>query len=245
MFRAFGLDATYEIVSVGTNVHELLRRMMRDYGDDLGGVDLLAVLREYMGERCPEGLRGGKFTDVVLAFDFDPQDNRLDVSALRRLQETFCDSTDMGQLYVSYPSVESLRDFSSFGDEGFLESSVPLDVVSHAHAYKTLVSDRDNGLGDISRIGGPKFAAIVAMHASKAQHLVYGVEPVETAYWSGGDDLSAAASEIDPLLVFDFEVGSVESRKMIYPLCTLPLFVSAWPSFLNGAWRKWLASGPF
>lgn len=35
--------------------------------------------------------------------------------------------------------------------------------------------------------------------------------------------LAAAVSEIDPLFVFDFEVGSVESRKMIYSLCTLPL----------------------
>lgn len=246
MFEAFGLGDTREVVSVGTNIHEFLRFLIQTYGEDIESVELRDALREFLGEGAPASLCGGRhFTDTVLVFDLDPQDNRLDWDALQNLQETLCDSTDIGMLYINYPSVEALRDFSAFGDEDFLDESVPLDEVSHGHAYKSRVGKRiHNGVGDVTKISGPKYAALIAMHASKVQHLVYGASKGDASYWACGGALSREVSQLEMPPLLEFENKVLADEGVVYPCCTFPFFVSAWPSHLDGAWKKWQISGP-
>lgn len=100
-------------------------------------------------------LLDGRFTDVILVFDFDLQDNRFDADSLKRYAAAFCDSTDRGLLFINYPSVEAYRDFDHLGDMDFLDLRIDVDgaegdaVVS---GYKRLVAERNNKFDDIARI---------------------------------------------------------------------------------------------
>ena len=240
MFEAFGFGDTHDVVSVRTNVHELLVKLKRDYGDDIESVDLQAALGEYLPDERSRLVLEGSFTDIFLLFDFDPQDNRLDIDTLRTFQRTYSDSTDLGQLYINYPSIEAYRDFDSFDDRDFLDTAVPLADISHGHMYKTLVGSRQNGLDNLTRVTGPQFAAIAAMHASKVQHLVGNVPAGETIRWAKSEDLAEAVTGLDLDGLLQCEESALAHDGMIPTCCTACFFASSWPRYVNGAWRKWL-----
>lgn len=73
LFRCYGLDIGYEIVSYNTNIYELYERMFSDgFQDDLS---LLGVLKERASEE-DKWLFDQDYSDVLLVFDYEPQDNR-------------------------------------------------------------------------------------------------------------------------------------------------------------------------
>ena len=102
LFECYGLDIGYEIVSYNTNIYELYERMFSDgFQDDLS---LLGVLKERASEE-DKWLFDQDYSDVLLVFDYEPQDNRFSPARLEEMQLYFNESTDNGKLYVNYPMV--------------------------------------------------------------------------------------------------------------------------------------------
>lgn len=236
LLSRLGIADDYRIVSFETVIYQLFE-YLGSYGD-VGDVDLVNALRELF-DKDPEkrGLLDCDFTDVVLVFDFDPQDNRCNLDILHRYQEAFCDSTDNGLLFVNYPSVEAYRDFETLGDPGFVDEHVSVMGDVGCASYKDRVSRRNNGLDDIDKINALQWAQIIAMHASKAQHLLGGARAEDCAYWAPSEDLARAALDIDLLAMHDHEVRGV-ARGYVFPVCTCVFFACTWPGRVNGAWKK-------
>lgn len=234
-FQAFGLDGERCIVPVCINIHALLDILRVEYRDDYDNIDLISILREHF-PNASENL-SGRFTDILLVFDFDPQDNRMRRVDLERLQRTFCDSTDMGQLYINYPAVESYRDFDCIGDVGFLGRSVSIDLCDH---YKNEVGHRQNGLDDIASIDSLSFARILGMHISKLQHILFGARVEDTVYWGRAGSIARIGldvmEELSRLLSLEFEW--LERNGEVPVCCTCLLFVCAWPDKVDAVWRK-------
>lgn len=112
LFESFSLADDHQIVPVEINVHDFLDKLFQEYGCDFESIDLKPFVAELLSDKDDAAqLLESSFTDTLLIFDLDPQDNRLDFKRLELMQDYYCDSTDMGQLYLSYPSVEAYRDF--------------------------------------------------------------------------------------------------------------------------------------
>ncbi len=137
MFDAFGLLDDYQIVSVEINVHDFLNKLYQEYGCDFDGVTFADFVADSVPDKRERArLLETSFTDILLVFDLDPQDNRHDFKRLKEMQDFYCDSTDMGQLFISYPSVEAYRDFDSFDYASLSDAIVPADVISGNISYK-------------------------------------------------------------------------------------------------------------
>ena len=52
------------------------------------------------------------------------------------MQDYYCDSTDMGQLFLNYPSIEAYRDFDPLKYLSLEDAVVPPGVISGHPSYK-------------------------------------------------------------------------------------------------------------
>lgn len=112
MLDSFSLADDHQIVHVEINVHDFLDKLFQECGCDFESIDLKSFGAELLSDKDDAAqLLESSFTDTLLIFDLDPQDNRLDFKRLELMQDYYCDSIDMGQLYLSCPSVEAYRDF--------------------------------------------------------------------------------------------------------------------------------------
>lgn len=138
-----GLD-NHSIVSYNTNIYELYERLLGDIKKDSleenniacidPDLDLLQVLKEREHEKEKLEILNGDYTDIVLIFDFDPQDNRYKKDVLLALLEFFTESTDKGRLYINYPMVEGLYHFRKLPDYSFKNRKVTKDeLVLHKY----------------------------------------------------------------------------------------------------------------
>lgn len=98
----------------------MLWKQMQD--DDLE-TDLIEIVRESSTESAKQldRLKRDDFMEIYLLFDFDPHQDNLRIDAgvdpadvLRKMVETFDNETEAGKLYISYPMIEALRDFTEW-----------------------------------------------------------------------------------------------------------------------------------
>ena len=233
-----GVD--YEIVPFCTNVYQLIRYIDEYFDGDLDAMDIRKVLLE----RHPEDANklAGKITDVILVFGYDPQDSLFDQGRLERLLPFFCDSSDVGhgKLFLNYPSVESLRDFSGFGEMNFYESFVSSEVLPR-HGYKRAIESREPRarITDFRAITGPELADIIAMNVGKIQHLVFGSKIEDTVSWTRRPGLSEECCQLDLLELLRFQGKSYDEEGIVY-ICGTCLFFACenWPAAVDGMWHS-------
>lgn len=92
-----------------------------------------------------------KFTDILLIFDYDPQDARYSKDTLSKLQRIFSESTNLGQLYLNYPMIESIIDFDELPDKNskYLEKIVSVGDLKQGRyknhvKYNSCISSFEN-----------------------------------------------------------------------------------------------------
>ena len=131
------LDAKYQIVPYCTNIYTLYHAFFSGADTD-DTLDLLQVLKEK--ERDPNRKKqlDNKYTDILLIFDLDPQDNLFTGEKIRQMQAYFCESSDMGKLYLNYPMIESFFHMKSLPDNEYHNRTVHMDVLK-SHRYKERV----------------------------------------------------------------------------------------------------------
>lgn len=130
-----------EIVSYKANIYDLYDKLFALYGDNVENVDIQEFLKESSDNDDVQEILDDRYTDILLVFDFDPQDNRYSGEKLIRMLQIFSDSTQLGRLYINYPMVESFYHFRSLDDKSFLEETYTLPDVSPGSVYKKIVAD--------------------------------------------------------------------------------------------------------
>ena len=176
LFKEYELDLDYEIYSYCANVHDLYERMFSD--GDPNDLSLMGVLREWASDEDKQ-LFNQDYSDVLLVFDYDPQDNRFSPERLEVMQDYFNESTDEGKLYINYPMVEACKHFCALPDHGYLGRSVNL---SNVRDYKSIV-DREGAFKSITHdVGRYELDQMVAFVAVKACRIVEpDVDPKQVA----------------------------------------------------------------
>ncbi len=101
----------------GENIYMLWKKLKEDDFE----TDIIEVLREKndLIKEQLSGLSRDDFSEVYLFFDYDTHQTNMgkdiDVDAVAQMLDSFDNETENGKLYISYPMVEALRDYSSGG----------------------------------------------------------------------------------------------------------------------------------
>lgn len=98
----------------GENIYMLWKKLEADDFD----TDIIEVLRESSDDIRDQlkDLSRDDFSEVYLFFDYDTHQTNLgkddDKDVVARMLESFDNETENGKLYISYPMVEALRDYT-------------------------------------------------------------------------------------------------------------------------------------
>ena len=205
MSRSYSSFA-YEVYSYRTTIHTLasiLRESYSDFAD--GDTDIRLILREQEPDPGKKAILSERYTDIILAFDFEPHHDHPDFDTVRQMLAYYRDSTDMGRLYINYPMMQSYKHFHSLPDPGFLDREA--DPIG----YKELVGI-ESSFTDLSRYSYRTFASIALHNLRKAWHLL-GRESVLPSHEDYGS--------IEWTGIFDIERKKFSSSRRVYVLNTL------------------------
>ncbi len=135
LFDIYHLSDNHEIVSYNTNIYTLYKEMFD--GKDPSSFDLLQVLKEREIDEEKKKRFDINYSDIILIFDFDPQDNLFTPNKISEMLNYFRESSDMGKLYINYPMVESFYHMKSIPDPNFPRYIVKQDEIKK---YKSIVN---------------------------------------------------------------------------------------------------------
>jgi hypothetical protein len=124
----YGISEDHELYSYNTNIYELYSRLPDD-PDDYQYIDLLQILKDREHEPDRLALLNQNYSDIIMIFDFDPQDPQFSPEKIRRMTGYFVESTDMGKLYLNYPMVESFYHMKNIPDPDYDTYFTTMDVL--------------------------------------------------------------------------------------------------------------------
>ncbi|OBR63646.1 hypothetical protein A7K91_06805 [Paenibacillus oryzae] len=179
-YNLYGVHNVH-IVSYKTNLYAFYQRLKKEYADPSGNIeyefiDLPLFLNSYFNLQGDDKLSKSDFQDILLIFDYDPQDPLYASNKLIELVTNFADSTDLGKLYINYPMLESYKDIDNLESDDFLSSVLHFQelhkIGSHKqNPYKRLVASRTciSKIENISKEEGNK---IIKLHSNKLNALI-------------------------------------------------------------------------
>lgn len=122
----------------GTNIYVLFHELEKEYGQDWDSQDVDLPFLIAKIKKMQTKPQKNDFTNIIIVFDYERHDPFFDAGKITRMQEYFSDVTDVGQLYLNYPMVESYCHFNSLPDTGFLNLKVASSM-KRGTVYKDLV----------------------------------------------------------------------------------------------------------
>lgn len=170
LFSVYGIADVDSVYTYRANVYDLYRRMFE--GDE-GAEDLSLMLTLRERESDPEKRRllSRNYSDVILIFDFDPQDHLFSMEKLAEMVGYFNESTDHGKLYVNYPMVEAHRDLIAMPyDDTYLQRTARLSDLRDG-SYKELVGGR-SALPRLEDCDVVVFSQMLLQNIEKASSLI-------------------------------------------------------------------------
>lgn len=232
LLAAYGLKEDYEIetVSFRSDLTALYNRLCPDIEEN-DFVDLQKYVVDFPSVKNDPGkvarLKESNFNDIVLIFDFDPQNretndkNGKGRDKILRMMSVFSESTDNGKLYINYPMVESFFDIK-FEDEEyyFCKDEISLTEVCPGKTYKEAVNERTcfRNITDYPKTE-VEFTKIVKLNIRKSNSLT-GLEPSPSP---AGQDI-----------ILNSELALLLDSRLISVLCTCLFFIYDYaPSKLN------------
>jgi hypothetical protein len=187
--------------------------MFKGNEQDLDSLDLLGVLKE----KDPNAkLLDENFSDVLLIFDYEPQDNRFHPDRIQLMLNYFNESTDRGKLYINYPMMESYKHLKSVPDNEYKERKVSLDIIVQGK-YKELVGIEGKKYSDIRKYSKELFREIIIHNIKKSNYIVNKVNDIE--------DLKSTYYSINFTDVLDTQNQLLNNMKLVYVLNTCLFFI--------------------
>jgi hypothetical protein len=137
LLNIYGIDKSHEVVSYNTNIYVLYQEMFAN--GDPSSIDLIQLLKEKENDPIKKNIFNVRYSDILLIFDLDPQDNLFSTGKILEMLEFFVESSDMGKLYLNYPMVEAFYHMKSIPDINYNNYIVSLDELTEG-TYKQRVN---------------------------------------------------------------------------------------------------------
>jgi hypothetical protein len=211
-FQEYNLNLDYVIYPYNTNIYELYERMFEGNEADLGALDLLGILKE---KDSGNEILNEEFSDILLIFDYEPQDNRFEAERINLMLDYFNESTDNGKLYINYPMVESFKHLKANPDHEYKELVVDYSIVS-CGKYKELVG-KETKYHDIKNYDKEHFNSIIIHNIKKANYIskkAYDVIDLKTCYY-----------KLEPEHILREQNNLLHKSQKIYVLNTCLFFI--------------------
>jgi hypothetical protein len=212
LLAIYSLDVNYEIYPYKTNIYELYERMFKGNEEDLDVLDLLGILKERDHD---SKILNEDYSDIILVFDYEPQDNRFSEERINLMLSYFNESTDNGKLYINYPMAESFKHIKSIPDSDYKERAVDFSVLSSGK-YKELVS-KESKFTDINIYSKQIFNSIIIHNIRKAYYITkseYDIEDIKAGYY-----------ELEPIEILKKQNYVLINSKQIYVLNTCLFYI--------------------
>lgn len=207
-----------------TNIWVLNHKLNLEFGDKWyeQDIDFLGYIKSLQ-----QDLKGKKFTDIYLVFDYERQDDSFCPDVIEHMLQFFNNSTDNGQLYINYPMIESYRHLSSpLPDFDFLNRQCTCAALI-SRKYKEIVGI-ESDFKQLRRIQAEDFREFVIHNLCKASHIIFGTSDIseKTAndYWAKLDMLD--------ILKEQNKHSTDKQNGFIYVLCTCLFFIPEYNSNL-------------
>lgn len=129
-----------DIIIYGTNIYMLYEDIVKEYQEEWDSQDVDLPFLVSKRNEDEVSLRKDDFVNIVLIFDYEHHDPNFDEDKICRMQQYFCDSTDVGKLYINYPMVESYQHFEQWPSEDFADVFIPV-TLQPGREYKKIMRD--------------------------------------------------------------------------------------------------------
>jgi hypothetical protein len=133
----YGIDKEHKIIPYETNIYVLYQTMFQDA--DPSEIDIQQHLKSREASADKKQILDEYYSDIILVFDFDPQDTLYSEAKIREMAEYFVESTVMGKLYLNYPMVEAFYHMRSIPDIDYDSYAVTLAEL-RSKTYKSRVN---------------------------------------------------------------------------------------------------------
>ena len=202
LFELYHINDSHEIVSYNTNIYTLYKEMFEN--KDPYSMDLLQLLKENEKNLEKREKLDINYSDIILIFDFDPQDNLFTSNKIIEMLEYFSESSDIGKLYINYPMVESFYHRASIPDPNFLNYVVNKKEITN---YKSIVNKMSRD-GDYRKFANSKEECdIVIKENLKKANIIINNEVY--------NDIILLKKQCDTLL----------SNSFVYVICTCGFYI--------------------
>ena len=206
------LDVKYEIVPYCTNIYVLYQEFFeKDGGSD--ELDLLQVLKSKEKNLGKKKIFDERYTDIMLVFDLDPQDDKFTDEKIRKMEAYFCESSDMGKLYLNYPMIEAFYHMPNIPDPGYQSRTVSIDELIKGK-YKERVQQETRGNDYNKFIKGRADANYVILENISKAYKLLGEEVEISGRWR----------EVNLSAVLERQLEFLETGYL-YVLCTCVMFI--------------------
>lgn len=138
MMNVYGLNIPYEIFSFKDNLYSLHTLLFAEPGEKRPNIQRLLLTRAKTERDI--SILNKRYSDILLIFDFDPQDSNYDENDLEEMMVYFANSNLHGKLYLNYPMVEAFHHLKYQNDREFLVRKVKKETLERKGGYKRLVA---------------------------------------------------------------------------------------------------------
>ncbi len=162
-----------------------------------------------------------RYTDILLIFDFDPQDPNFAPEKIIEMSNFFIESSDMGKLYLNYPMVEAFYHMKSIPDDDYNTYNVSMEELQN-HLYKARVS-RENRNHDYRKFAANKFECniVIKQNIIKANYIAGSKNTIENVLPQAIDILNS-------------QLMSMKNNNLISVLSTCVFYIFDYnPNLLN------------
>lgn len=204
LLDVYQLALDYEIVSYCTNIYQLYHDLFElDAPDD---IDLLQLLKSREKNPAKKPIFDYHYSDVFLVFDLDPQDPRYEPQKIEAMAHYFCESSDMGKLYINYPMVESFYHLISLPDPAYFQRTVTMEELQKK-TYKRRVRS-ENYCRGYDRFAKTRIECntVIKHHLQKAESLA-------------GRRVDSPTPDQEPILAAQVKMLNDESKISVLSTC--------------------------
>lgn len=218
MMSVYGLNIPYEIFSFKDNLYSLHALLFAEPGEKRPNIQRLLLTRAKTERDA--SILNKRYTDILLIFDFDPQDSHCKEESLKEMVSYFDNSNTNGKLYLNYPMVEAFHHLRCRNDEGFLKRKVKKETLQRKDGYKKLVA-QESFFKSLKNYPSDRevWDFIICINIAKSAKITK----------SKAMDVPAEQAKIA-----DAQMKLYEKRAEIYVLCTCLFFIYEYDSRLVG-----------
>ena len=149
-----------------SNIYSLYHKI-KEYDEF---TDTISILKDLATNSKDKAVLNGKFSEIYLVFDYDPQETAYSDEKIMEMVNLFSDETEFGKLYINYPMMESYKDHKNFDLSEFVSKRVDLENLS-SESYKAYIEE--NGYKrSIDKYTQRHFKLLCKINACKTNYIL-------------------------------------------------------------------------